>query len=285
MLRPPFDFGHLEIQQVRLSENATVGNASFTFVTAPNVVDQAAGIEESTPRFAKLRTAVPTILPSLLMCDFGHLADELARLEAAGVQALHLDVMDGHFVPNLTYGPMIVETVRKLTELPIEAHLMISNPGDYVRHYHDAGADLLTVHIEATDDPRGLLEAIHEAGAAAGLASNPPTPVSAIEPYLELCDTVLVMSVMPGFGGQKFDPSALGKLRRLRAMAGERLLLGIDGGIHAATIGPAAAAGAEMFAVGSAIFANADYGQALAELSRLALESGRPGLPAPALKQ
>ncbi len=249
------------------------------------MVNPVDGSRVSGSRFAKLRSAAPTILPSLLQCDFGHLADEIARLEDAGVQGLHLDVMDGHFVPNLSYGPMIVETVRKLTELPLEAHLMISNPGDYLRHYHEAGADLLTVHVEASDRPRDLLAAIHDTGAAAGLAFNPPTPVAEIEPLLDLCDTVLVMSVMPGFGGQKFNPVALDKLRRLRELCGERVLLGIDGGIHHETIGSAAEAGAQLFAVGSAIFANADYGQALADLSHLALSYSRSGSPAPVRKQ
>ncbi|HEV3416951.1 MAG TPA: ribulose-phosphate 3-epimerase [Pirellulales bacterium] len=240
-------------------------------MTASNVVEQVDGIRLRGPRFAELRASTPVILPSLLLCDFGHLADEIARLEAAGVQALHLDVMDGHFVPNLTYGPMIVEAVRKHTALPIEAHLMISNPADYIRQFHDAGADHLTIHFEAVADPRPVLEQIHGHGCSAGLAINPPTPLSAIDGVVDLCDSILVMSVMPGFGGQKFDPRALDKLKQLRDRPGSHPLLGIDGGIHESTIGPAAAAGAQLFAVGSAIFApNSDYGHALAELSRLA---------------
>ena len=152
----------------------------------------------------------------MLMCDFGHLADEVTRLEDAGTQAFHLDVMDGHFVPNLTYGLTIVEAVRKCTELPIDAHLMIGNPAEYVERYVDAGADSVTIHIEAIDDPTSVLMNIRSRGAAAGLALNPPTPIESIYPYLPFCDVVLVMSVMPGFGGQVFDASALGKLTSLK---------------------------------------------------------------------
>ncbi len=159
--------------------------------------------------------SAPTVLPSLLLCDFGHLADEIARLEAAGARALHLDVMDGHFVPNLSYGLPMVETVRRLTSLPVETHLMISNPGEYVDRYIDAGADAVIVHVEAAADPRPVLERIREHGARAGLAINPPTPLAAIEPALSACDQVLVMSVMPGFGGQTFEAVALDKLRAL----------------------------------------------------------------------
>jgi ribulose-phosphate 3-epimerase len=224
---------------------------------------------------------VPVVLPSLLLCDFGHLADEIARLEAAGVRGLHLDVMDGHFVPNLTYGPLVADAVRKCTDLPLEVHMMISNPADYIRQFCDAGSDHLTFHIEAVADPRPVLDAIHDAGCTAGLAFNPPTPISAIERFIDLCESILVMSVMPGFGGQKFDPVALDKLRQLRIRPGSRPLLGIDGGIHESTITAAAAAGAQLFAVGSAIFfPGSDYGHAVAELTRLAREGlARERLP------
>ncbi len=214
---------------------------------------------------------MPVVLPSLLLCDFGHLADEIARVEAAGVQGLHLDVMDGHFVPNLTYGTLVCEATRKCTKLAIEVHLMVTNPGDYVRPFRDAGADHLTFHIEAAADPRPVLDAVHAAGCTAGLSINPPTPLSAIEPFLDQCESILVMSVMPGFGGQKFDPAALEKLRQLRKRPNDRPMLCIDGGIHEATIASAAAAGAELFAIGSAIFhPGSDYGHAVAELFRLA---------------
>ncbi len=221
--------------------------------------------------FRQLRATLPGILPSLLMCDFGHLADEIARVEDAGAPGLHLDVMDGHFVPNLSYGLPVIETVRRLTKLPLEAHLMISEPEKWVERYIDAGTDLVTFHIEATRDANAVIDKIHEHGAAAGLAFNPETPVSAIEPLLPKCDTVLVMSVHPGFGGQAFEPSALDKLRALRAKPDLHPLLEIDGGIHDQTMHAAAAAGAQLYSVGSAIFKSPDYKAAMAKLLKLAI--------------
>ncbi len=222
-----------------------------------------------------LRASLPGVLPSLLMCDFGHLADEVARVEAAGVPALHLDVMDGQFVDNISYGFIVVETVRKLTKLPLETHLMIDRPERYVERFVKAGADLVTIHIEATNDAVGVLEQIHAAGAAAGLAFNPPTPVSAIEHCLPHCDTVLVMSVNPGYGGQAFEPVALEKLRALRDRPGPVPLLEIDGGIHEATIAAASAAGAQMYSVGSGIFHAKDYRAAIGNLKEKARASAR----------
>jgi ribulose-phosphate 3-epimerase len=220
-----------------------------------------------------LRSTVPVILPSLLLCDFGHLADEVGRLEESGVQALHLDVMDGHFVPNLTYGMLIVEAVRKLTELPIETHLMISEPERYADRFIDSGATVVTFHYEAVDDPRPLLDAIRARGAVAGLAFNPQTPVSAIQPALAHCDVVLTMSVTPGFGNQKFEPVAIDKLRELAGLVGPEVLLEVDGGIHPGTIGLCAAAGARAFAVGSAIFQHPPYSESIATLVRSAEQS------------
>jgi ribulose-phosphate 3-epimerase len=219
---------------------------------------------------ADLRRASPAVLPSLLMCDFGRLADEIQRLEQAGVAALHLDVMDGHFVPNLSYGLPLVETFRRLTTLPLDVHLMIANPGDYIDRYRQAGADLMTIHIEAVADPRPVLDQIHRSGAAAGLALNPPTPLSAIEPYLDSCDLVLVMSVMPGFGGQRFDPVALEKLTQLRQRGRGDLLLEVDGGVNASTIADCTAAGAQLLVVGSAIFGTDDYTTSTRRLTELA---------------
>jgi ribulose-phosphate 3-epimerase len=218
-----------------------------------------------------LRQAGPVVLPSLLLCDFARLADEIASLEQAGVQGLHLDVMDGHFVPNLTYGPPIVAAIRSCTDLPLDVHLMISNPLQYIEEFREAGADSITVHIEAVHDPRPVLERIRTVGAAAGLALNPPTPLSAVEPYLSNCDLLLVMSVMPGFGGQGFEPVALEKLRALDSSpAAKHLLLEIDGGVNDATIGSCAQAGAVLFVVGSAIFRQPDYTQAVMRLAQLA---------------
>lgn len=217
-----------------------------------------------------LRDSVPAVLPSLLLCDFGNLEREVRLLEEAGVPGLHLDVMDGSFVPNLSYGMPIVAALRKLTHLPLDVHLMIQQPQNYLRQFHDAGADSLTIHIEAVDSPRPVLEQIRSLGCGAGLALNPPTPITRLEGCLDLCDLVLVMSVQAGFGGQAFNPIALEKLRQVREMAGPDMLLEIDGGINAKTIPQAAAAGAQLFVVGSAIFGQPDYKQAVKELTHLA---------------
>lgn len=219
---------------------------------------------------ADLRTAIPAVYPSMLMCDFGHLKDEVDRLEAAGARVLHLDVMDGHFVPNLSYGLALVEAFAGMTRLPLEAHLMISNPGDYIERYYNAGASSLIVHAEATGHARPVLEKIRDLGAVAGLAINPPTPVDALHDCLDVCDQVLVMSVMPGFGGQEFDRVALDKLRALRRMARPELLLEIDGGVNEATLAESVAAGAQLLVIGSGIFKHHDYQAALEQLTALA---------------
>jgi ribulose-phosphate 3-epimerase len=227
-------------------------------------------------QFVDLKAEAPVVLPSLLLCDFGHLAEEIARLERGGCRALHLDVMDGHFVPNLTYGLTIVETCRQLTDLPLDAHLMIANPHQFVQRFVEAGADSVTIHVEALPDVRPVLQQIKAAGASAGLALNPPTPLEQIEPYLDLCDMVLVMSVMPGFGGQKFQPVALEKLRWLRERMGSEFLLEVDGGVHDETIAKCAQAGADLFVAGSAIFGHDNYGERLEALTRLARKGHSP---------
>jgi len=223
-----------------------------------------------TQHLHDLRVAPPVVLPSLLLCDFGNLEREVRQLEAAGVRGLHLDVMDGHFVPNMTYGLTMVSTLRGITDLPLDVHLMISNPGEYLKKYVDAGADLLTIHAEAVDDPRPLLEEIRSLGAGAGLAINPPTSVASIEAALPLCDLVLAMSVMPGFGGQAFDDVALEKLRDLRTKISAETLLEVDGGVNTSTIAACGLAGAQLLVVGSAIFREPDYAQAINQLTQLA---------------
>lgn len=207
------------------------------------------------------------------MCDFGNLSAEVRQLETAGVRGLHLDVMDGHFVPNLTYGMPIVRGLRGLTDLPLDVHLMISNPAQYVDAFIDAGADWITFHIEAVDDARPVLEQIRDRNVGAGIAINPQTPLDQIASCLDLCEMVLVMSVPAGFGGQSFDSIALDKLEQLTTLAAPETLLEVDGGVNASTIASCAGAGASLFVVGSAIFGQPDYATAIDDLVRLA--SGR----------
>ena len=211
----------------------------------------------------------------MLKCDFGNLQREIELLESGGAHVLHLDVMDGHFVPNLTYGPVVIERLRELTDLPFEAHLMISDPARYADDYLKAGCNLLTFHLEAVPEPRPLIERIRGKGAAAGLAINPKTPVESLESLLDAPDLVLVMSVEPGFGGQKFMPTALDKLRWLKSRLPRETFLSVDGGIEHETIARTAEAGANVFVVGSAIFDRSsseggDYGRAIQELTEQA---------------
>lgn len=215
----------------------------------------------------------PVIAPSILKVDYGNMHREVQLLEQAGAQVLHLDVMDGHFVPNLSYGPMVIASLRKLTRLPFDVHLMISEPERYLDEFVKAGSDSITIHIEAVPEPLPLLKRIREAGCLAGITLNPGTPVERIRPVLEACDLVLVMSVQPGFGGQKFIPGALDKLKQLRDWVGPEVLLSVDGGIGPSTITAAAAAGANFFVAGSSIFDQPDYGAAIRQLRELASPS------------
>ena len=222
---------------------------------------------------ATLASRGPVVLPALLLCDFGHLAREVERLESAGAAGLHLDVMDGRFVPQLTYGLVVVEAVRRAAKGPLEVHLMVEQPESCIEDYAKAGADILTVHLEGLSDPRQTLETISSLGPQAHLAISPDTPVERVEPYLDVCDGVLVMSVEPGFGGQRFNPVALEKLAHLAALRAERggsFRLAVDGGISTETIGPVAAAGAELIVAGSAVIRSPDYTQAIAQLEQLA---------------
>lgn len=211
-----------------------------------------------------LREVSPTILPSLLMCDFGNLAAEIETLEDAGVAALHLDVMDGVYVPNFTYGMTIVAAIRKLTELPLDVHLMMVSPEKYIPAFAEAGADLITFHVETVDDPSAVINQIHDLGIAAGVAINLDTPVSEIAAVLPQADMALVMSINAGFGGQAFNESALAKLDQIRSLpGGGDILLQIDGGINSSTIKAATDHGTQLLVVGSAIFKQEDYARAI----------------------
>jgi ribulose-phosphate 3-epimerase len=197
------------------------------------------------------------ISASLLNADYARLGDEVRRAVDAGVDSIHLDVMDGHFVENLTIGPAVVEAVRPLASVPYHAHLMVSQPLRHARAFADAGSDLIVAHVEAEDDPAEVIAAIHGYGRAAGLALNPETPAEAVLPYLDTVDLLLVMTVHPGRGGQTFLLEVLPKLAELRDEIEHRglsLPIGVDGGVNLDTIGPAHSAGAEVLVAGSAIF-------------------------------
>lgn len=217
------------------------------------------------------------IAPSILSADFGRLAEEVRAVEAAGADWIHVDVMDGRFVPNITIGPLVVEAVRKCTRLPIDAHLMIVEPERYVEAFAKAGADLVTVHAEASPHLHRTLQAIRSAGARPGVVLNPATPLDAVEYVLGDVALVLLMSVNPGFGGQSYIPAVTEKVRRLRRMADERGLeldIEVDGGIKASTVGAVAEAGANVFVAGTAVFGAPDYRAAISGI-REAAEKAR----------
>jgi ribulose-phosphate 3-epimerase len=211
------------------------------------------------------------IAPSILSADFGRLAEEVRAVEAAGADWIHVDVMDGRFVPNITIGPVVVKAARKATALPLDVHLMIVEPERYVEAFVREGATTVGVQVEACRHVHRTLAQIREAGARACVVLNPGTPAIAVEPVLGDVDQVLVMTVNPGFGGQKFIGSMLGKIERLRAWIDERGLdvaLEVDGGIAPGTIGPAARAGGRAFVAGTAVFGTPDYRAAIDALRR-----------------
>ena len=213
------------------------------------------------------------IAPSILSADLLRLKDQIAAVEAGGADWIHVDVMDGRFVPNLTFGPAIATAVRKVTKLPIDVHLMVVEPERYIQPFADAGTNVLTFHPEATTHVQRHLATVRERGMMAGLALNPGTPVGVIEEVLGDVDLVIVMSVNPGFPGQAYIPAATDKLRRLRGLLqsrGSTAHIEVDGGIGPATIKAAAAAGADTFVAGSAIFGAPDPAAAVRELRRLA---------------
>lgn len=213
------------------------------------------------------------IAPSLLSADFARLKDEIQAVEAAGADWIHADIMDGHFVPNLTFGPMVVEAVRKTTGLPIDVHLMISEPERYIADFAKAGATFISVHAETCVHLNRTIQLIRDSGARPGVVLNPATPVDALRWILEYLDLVLVMSVNPGFGGQRFIPNSIFKITHVRTMIVERglnTLIEVDGGVSSQNIADIAAAGADVFVAGSAIFKGPDYRQTIQTLRQLA---------------
>jgi ribulose-phosphate 3-epimerase len=209
------------------------------------------------------------IAPSILSADFSCLGEQIKIVERAGASLLHVDVMDGRFVPNITIGLPVVKAVSRATRLPIDAHLMIVEPGEYAEQFVQAGAKMVSIHIEADPHAHRTLSSIRAAGAQAGIAVNPATPLSALDEAVKFADYVLVMSVNPGFGGQEFIPNSLDKVRRLRKMLDERGLktrIEIDGGINSDNVAEVAGAGAEIIVSGSAIFGAPDPAVALREL-------------------
>jgi ribulose-phosphate 3-epimerase len=217
------------------------------------------------------------IAPSILSADFTRLAEELRAVEDAGADMIHVDVMDGHFVPNITIGPFIVEAVKRATSLPLDVHLMITNPEKYIKDFAEAGSDIITIHAEATKDLKQTLGDIKKLGKKAGVSINPGTPVSAIKDVIEEADLILVMSVNPGFGGQSFIEDALDKIKNIRAIldeANSEAILEVDGGIKISNIKNAGEAGAELFVAGSAVFGSDNYKETITEMKKeLALSS------------
>jgi len=202
------------------------------------------------------------IAPSILSADFAYLADEIAKVTEAGADMIHVDVMDGHFVPNFTIGPPIVKAIRKVTRLPLDVHLMMTNPDDYIHDFIKAGSNYITVHVETCPHLHRTIQSIKEEGVKAGVTLNPATPLSSVEEILGEVDLLLIMSVNPGFGGQGFIPSVLEKLRRARTMIdqrGAKVELEIDGGIKVENVAAIAQAGADILVSGSAIFQSKDY--------------------------
>ncbi len=228
---------------------------------------------------SKLERAAPrlTVAPSLLAADFGRLHDEVAVIEQAGATILHLDVMDGHFVPNFSFGAPVIESLRKYTKLFLDAHLMIEEPKRYAEAFVEAGCDHITFHVEVVKDALELVEHIHGLGVSAGVALNPTTPASSIESILDRVELVLVMSVWPGFGGQAFIGDVLPQVTELRKRLRPDQRLEIDGGIDADTIGRAASAGADLFVAGTAVFGTPDPAEAMKHLQELVVNAAGKG--------
>jgi ribulose-phosphate 3-epimerase len=216
------------------------------------------------------------IVPSILSADFARLAEDIAQVERGGAKMLHLDVMDGHFVPNLTIGPPVVESIRKATKLHLDVHLMIENPERYVTTFVEAGANSVSVHHEAARHLDGVLEMIRKAGAMAGVVLNPATPVAVLEDIVGVADYVLLMSVNPGFGGQKLIPYVLEKVRKLDRLRREKQLalpIEIDGGVHKENLAEVVRAGCDWIVTGSAIFHSSDAEATVREMREIAAQA------------
>lgn len=215
------------------------------------------------------------IAPSVLSADFSKLGEEVKAVEKAGADWIHIDVMDGHFVPNITMGPVVVEAVRRVTKLPLDVHLMIENPDRYIADFAKAGATLISVHAETCVHLNRTVRMIKEVGARPGAVLNPSTPVHALEWVLEYLDFVLIMSVNPGFGGQTFIPNSIDKIRTVRGMIREKglsTLIQTDGGVNEKTIADIARAGADVFVAGSAIFGSPNYEQTISLFKKIIAE-------------
>ncbi len=214
----------------------------------------------------KLRLPEPgsiEIAPSILSADFANLASEIAQVVTAGVKMIHLDIMDGHFVPNITMGPPVVSWIRKCTDVVLDTHLMITEPGKYAERFIEAGADHITFHIETVDEPAEFVKYLHGLGVTAGVTLNPATPVETIETVAPLCDMVLVMTVNPGFGGQKFIDEAARKCIRIRQLLGPEVRIEVDGGIDSDTASAVAGYGADTLVAGNAIFGRPNRAEAI----------------------
>jgi ribulose-phosphate 3-epimerase len=215
------------------------------------------------------------IAPSILSADFARLGEEIAAIEAGGADYVHIDVMDGHFVPNITIGPLIVQAVRRVTALPLDVHLMIAEPDRYIADFAKAGADIIVVHAEATNHLHRTVQLIKSLGKKAGVSLNPATPLNVLDYVLEELDLVLLMTVNPGFGGQSFIEACLPKIQTLRGIMDRRGIeaeLEVDGGVKTDNIARIAHAGADVFVAGSAVFGSPDYAATIAELKKRAKE-------------
>ena len=205
--------------------------------------------------------------PSILAADFSKLTEEVKVIEQAGVDFIHCDVMDGHFVPNITFGPLVIKALRKSTNLTLDVHLMIENPDEYIKVFKEAGSDVITVHIEALKEPRSVIQQIKNLGLKAGISINPPTPIDKIEPILDIVDMVLIMTVNPGFGGQKFISSCVPKIKKLRQkFSGD---IEVDGGINNETAMMSIRAGANMIVAGTYLFKSKNVKEAVQKLKNL----------------